>query len=137
MLKKYVDVLTCELCGSPLTFSGDSTVDEYAIYMSITPTNLNAKVEELINGYLVYDCTSCGNSHKFTSKEIERLMRKKLTERALLLLIRGLVEDTPPATSPDTYLIYCGKCQGFDGKGSCTKSIFDRCQIKRFPINEL
>lgn len=135
MLEKYMDVLTCSVCSGPLTFSGDSTVDEYAIYMAITHLNLNVKVDELINDYLVYNCNSCGLSHKYTSREIEKLLRKKLTERALLIIIRGMTDNNDFLF--DTHLIYCNKCQGMDGQGSCLRSVYDKCQIKRFPINGL
>lgn len=134
MLKKYVDVLKCEVCGSYLYFDGDSTVDDYVIYMSMTPKNIHGKVEELINDYLIYTCESCGRTHKYTSKQVEFMLRRALTQRALTLLIKDLIDLDK--ISFDRYLIYCGKCQGFDGKGCCPKSIFDSCPIKRFPIHE-
>jgi hypothetical protein len=134
MLGKYEDVLKCEICGESLYFDGDSTVDEYAIYMSINYKNIHQKVEDLINDYLVYTCSSCKKRHKYTTKKVEHELRKALTQRALILLIKDIVPKDLYII--DRYLIYCGKCSGLDGKGSCPKSIFDPCQIKRFPINE-
>ena len=134
MLKKYADVLLCEVCGGHLFFDGDSTVEDYAIYMALTPNNIHDKVEDLINSYLIYVCESCGRRHKYTTKKVEFLLRKHLTKRALILLVKDLVD--PNKIMFEKHLIYCGKCQGFDGKGCCPKSIFEACPIKRFPINE-
>ena len=134
MLEKYEAVLKCEICGGDLFFDGDSTVDEYTIYMSIDHKNVHEKVDELINDYLIYTCVKCHKRHKYSTKKVEYLLRKSLTQRALLLLIKDMV--SPNALIFDKYLVYCGKCSGFDSKGSCPKSIFDPCQIKRFPINE-
>ena len=123
------------MCATTLVFSGDSTVDHYVSHMSVTPSNLNSVVDDLINEYLVYDCPACGHSHKYTSKEIEKLLRKNLTERALVYIIRNMTENDNLFTY--SYFIYCSKCQGLDGKGSCPKTIYDQCQIKRFPVDVL
>jgi hypothetical protein len=134
MLHKYADVLKCEVCGGNLYFDGDSTVDEYALYMSITHKNIHDKINDIINDYLVYVCESCGRAHKYTSREVEFKLRRTLTQRALMILIKDLID--PNKIMFNRYLIYCGKCQGFDGNGCCPKSIFEPCPIKRFPINE-
>ena len=134
MLDRYEKILKCELCGGDLVFSSDSTVDEYVAFTSITEHNLHNTVEELLNDYLVYVCVGCGQRHKYTTKQIEYLIRKSLTKRALLLLVNNMVSND--IIIFDKYLIYCGKCQGLDGKGSCPKSIYNPCKIKRFPVNE-
>ena len=134
MLLKYENILKCTICGESLYLDGDSTIDEYSIYMSMNATNFSDKIDDIINDYLVYVCEGCGKTHKYTTKDVERLFRKELTKRALLVLINDLVD--PNKIMFERYLIYCNKCQGFDGKGSCPKSIFDKCEIKRFPIDE-
>ena len=130
---KYERAIKCELCGGQVYFDGDSTVDEYAIYMAMAAENLSGTLDELINDYLVYVCVNCGRKHKYTTKQVERFLRKSLTERALMLLINDMIDEKTFIT--DKYLIYCGKCQGLDGKGCCPRSIYDKCQIKRFPAD--
>lgn len=135
MIDKFVDVLVCEICGGSLYLDADTTVDEYTIFLASTPRNLSDSIDKIMMDFSVYVCATCGHIHKYTTKEVERFLRKKLTERALLILARGFV--TPENILQSKFIIYCGKCQGSDGKGSCPRSIFDKCEIKRFPINEL
>jgi uncharacterized protein YbaR (Trm112 family) len=135
MINKYIDVLTCDICDGPLNLDPDTTVDEYAIYMAITAKNIHQKVDELIGAYLVYTCMACGHHHKYTTRDVEKRLRKKLTERALLVIIKGFVDESNIIA--DQFLIYCNKCKGLDGKGNCPRSIYDKCDIKRFPANEL
>lgn len=134
MLGRYEDVIKCDICDQPLQFDGDSTVEDYATLMTINENNIHDKVDDLLNDYLVYTCNNCGRKHKYTTKKVEFLLRKTLTKRALMILIKGLVSESEFIT--DSYFVYCGKCQGFDGKGGCPKSIHNICKIKRFPINE-
>jgi hypothetical protein len=134
MLNRYEDVLRCDICGQFLQFDGDSTVEDYTVLMTTNVHNIHDKVDDLLNDYLVYTCNSCGRKHKYTTKKVEFLLRKDLTKKALMVLIKGLMSETEFIT--DSYLIYCGKCQGLDGKGGCSKSIYNSCEIKRFPINE-
>lgn len=135
MIDKFTNILTCELCGNSLYLDTDTTLDEYTIYMSITTNNINDKIDDIMADYLMYTCVECGHSHKYTTKEIERLLRKQITERALVLIARDTVDIR--GFLVDKFLIYCGKCQGMDGKGSCSKTVLEKCEIKRFPVNEL
>ena len=135
MLDRLSDVLKCEVCTGELEVDTVATVDDYSVIMSTKVSNISDKLDEIIGRYLVYRCSSCGQIYKYTYKDLEYLLRKKLTERMLLLIVRGQIINSN--SLQDKFLIYCGKCHGFDGQGSCTKSIFEKCGIKRFPANEL
>ena len=135
MLDKFVGLLECELCKGALKIDIDGTVDDYIIYASINSHNIFDKITDIIGKYIVYKCQVCGQIHKYTHKDLEYIVRKKLTERCFLLLSRGAVSKINFSSS--SFLIYCGKCGGMDGKGSCFKEVYNSCEIKRFPINVL
>jgi len=135
MLDKLIDVVECEICSGVLELDTTATVDDYAVVTTTNARNLHDKIDEIINKYLVYKCSSCGQIYKYTYKDLEYLFRKNLTERMLLLVVRGHLLDAP--SLQDKFFVYCGKCKGFDGLGSCPKTIYDKCEIKRFPINGL
>ena len=135
MLGNFSDGVKCELCHGTLAADPESTMEDYATVMNTNATNIFENVDSLLNKHIVYTCMSCGNKVKYTYKELEREFRKVLTEKFLMLVVKGLMNDVEAITGQ--YFIYCGKCQGFDGCGGCPISVFDKCEIKRFPVNEL
>jgi hypothetical protein len=134
-MKNFTDVLSCEVCGGGLILDVDNTIDEYITLKAVKSNNINEKIKKIVEQHMIYRCVACGQPHKLSFKDIEFLVRKELTKRCYQILSRGLVDTTNFAQIP--YLIYCGKCKGFDGQGSCTKRIYDSCEIKRFPIDGL
>lgn len=135
MLKNFVGVIKCEVCGGDLFLDFSSTMDDYSVTILPEVINMSDEIDEYIGKYLVYTCVSCNAFYKYTYKEIEYYLRKHLTERLLKLVIHGQILDTPSVL--DKFFMYCGKCNGFDGKGNCPKTLFNKCKIKRFPCNEL
>jgi len=135
MLGNFSDVVSCDICSGSLEVDPEETVNDYAMIMNTDHTDIFDSVEKLLCKHIVYKCTSCGNKVKHTYKTIEKSFRKALTERFLMLIGKG--EMTNPAALMDKYFIYCGKCSGFTGVGCCPKTVYDKCEIKRFPINEL
>lgn len=135
MYENLIGSINCELCGGILILDEGATVDDYSIVVSANIDNLFDKVENIIGKYLVYKCTICGAIYKYTYKDFEKALRKKMTERLLFSIAHGFIKNN--IVLSDSYLYYCGKCSGFDGTGCCPKSIYDKCIIKRFPINGL
>jgi hypothetical protein len=134
-MNKFFDLLKCEICGGGLEFDRDTSINEYVILKLITKHNINEKINDIIEEHMIYRCVACGHLHKVTFKDMEFLVRKELTERCYRILSRGLISGLNFDTL--SYFIYCGKCKGFDGKGSCPRKVFDSCEIKRFPIDGL
>lgn len=130
-MSNFLDALKCEICGLPLEFDIDGTVDDYVKIKAVTHHSINEKIEDILEKYIVYRCTACGQPYKVTFKEIEFKVRKELTKRCYQILSRGAVESANFDSLG--YFVYCGKCNGFDGCGSCPKNIYDSCKIKRFP----
>jgi hypothetical protein len=87
----------------------------------------------IVSEILVMVCNQCGVQVRYTFKEIEKEIRKKLSNRLLTMIAKGSIPDPATIRKADRIYIYCGKCNGYDGKGSCHKYIYDNCIIKRLP----
>ena len=134
MINGLANKIDCEICGGTLMFSESSTVDDYAVTITVNASNIFDKVEEIIGKYLVYECRDCRAKYKYTYKELEKVLRKELTQRMLMLAAKNVVINNN--ILQDKFFFYCGKCGGCDGNGSCTKTAYNNCEIKRFPLNE-
>lgn len=135
MFNVLADSIKCLSCGGQLSFDAGATGEDYALTTDVNAMNIHDRVDDIINKYLVYKCIVCGSLYKYTYKELERFIRKTITEAYLQLVLRDQIKESD--FLKEKFIIYCGKCSGLDGQGSCTKSILDKCEIKRFPVNEL
>lgn len=134
MINGLSNKIECEICGGTLVFSPTLTVDDYSIAITASEINISDKVDEIIRKYLVYECLDCHAKYKFTYKELEKSLRKDLTQRVLMLVVKGSIANNN--ILQDKFFYYCGKCSGCDGNGSCPKTMYNNCDIKRFPLNE-
>lgn len=132
MLGSLVQSMHCEVCGSELHYDSISTFEAYEESANITADNIFNKVDEMLERYLVYDCYKCNSKYRYTYKDIEKAIRKDLFKKLLLLAVREQLSDHK--SIKDGVLIYCGKCSGFDGQGSCPRIVYNECEIKRFPV---
>jgi hypothetical protein len=131
MLNSLLQNITCEVCGHELVYNPKTTFEAYHEELENVIGNVELKVEEVIGELLIYECPKCECIYKYTYKEIERLIRGKITKQVLLSIARGQMKNMTGIM--DGILIYCGKCFGFDGNGSCTKKMYDKCEVKKFP----
>ena len=131
MLSSLIQHLNCEACGHELIYDPKITFDSYYSDIEFTIENIESKVEETVGLFLVYECPKCKCVYKYTYKEIEKIIRHEITKQVLLSIARGQMKNM--VYIMDGVLVYCGKCSGFDGRGSCTKKIYDKCEVKRFP----
>ena len=135
MSDNFGDIFECDLCSSPLEISREETLSSYVSVVNTNITNIFNKADSFLNRYMVYVCTVCGNRVRYTYKDVEKKIRKDIMERLLMAITIEYFNTTVILT--DKYYMYCGKCNGFDGRGSCPKIISDKCDIKRFPNSEL
>lgn len=133
MFDKMASEIKCEVCGNDISFIFDKTVDDYIILSKVNAVNVYDSVDKIINKHLVYRCNLCGQLYRYTYKEIELMIRKKIVEKALTVLASTQIPSISRVFM-DKYMIYCGKCTGIDGSGCCTKTIYEKCDIKRFPV---
>jgi hypothetical protein len=134
MINGLANKIECDICGGTLKFSATSTIDDYTTAITANTTNFFDKVEEIIGKYLVYECHDCKAKYKYTYKDLEKALRKDLTQRMLMLLVKDVVTNSN--AFQDKFFFYCGKCTGYTGTGCCPKTVYNNCEIKRFPLNE-
>lgn len=135
MFTNFHDIIKCEICQGTLEIDSEETIESYAKILDTQSYEVFGRVENLLNSYLVYRCNTCGNLVKYTYKDLEKELRKALTAKLLFMSVKGEITHVKALTGK--YFVYCGKCTGFDGQGSCPISVFENCEIKRFPLNEL
>ncbi len=89
--------------------------------------------DNIISDILVMTCNQCDVQIRYTLKEIEKEFRRNLSNRLFTMLGRQDIPDPGSLRHTDRLFYYCGKCNGYDGKGSCPKYIYDNCELKRLP----
>jgi RNase P subunit RPR2 len=132
MLQSLIDNFVCEACGTHLVMDSSATLIAYEDTVDLSIESLVLKVDDIIGKFLVFICPSCGAEYRVTYKDIERIIRRNITQKLLYFLVHEKM-DTQAVNCP--VFVYCGKCTGFDGHGACPKSVYDECDIKRFPLN--
>jgi len=135
MLNTFTDVIKCEVCGGDLFLDLEGTIEDYNETLLPSTSNIFKSVEEIIGKYLIFKCVGCSSVYKYTFKDIEYALRRHITEILLLSIVRGEIINN--SSFLDKFFIYCGKCGGFDGRGICPKTVFNKCDIKRFPKHVL
>jgi RNase P subunit RPR2 len=132
MLGTLIKDVTCETCGSKLNFEYEETVNAFKDSADLTSANIIETVDLMVDKYLIFICYGCGTNYRYTYKDIDKVIRYTIFKNLLLLLTQGQIVMN--GMNKDTVLIYCGKCNGYDGQGSCLQSIFNKCDIKKFPV---
>ena len=131
-------VLDCDLCEYGfMIYDEQATIDSYVESDVFQLKDLNKITEEVINEYLVFKCFGCKNKKKYTYNEIEKLIRKDITKKVVQKIQTNQVLKVLPKMGRRGYMVYCGKCAGFDGNGACPSQIYNECEIKKFPFSNL
>jgi hypothetical protein len=86
-----------------------------------------------ISDILVMACIECNSQVRYTMREIEKEFRKNLSNRLFTMLGRGDIPDPGSFRHTDRIYVYCGKCNGYDGKGACPRYVYNNCELKRLP----
>jgi len=125
--------IPCKFCKEGIMhYSQQMTYDAYSLSDSFILDDIDKIVDGIIAEYLVYVCRKCGSVEKYTYKELERLERKRISEVVINSAARGEIVKAINSRKAKV-LIYCGKCNGLDGKGGCLIETFKECKIKRLP----
>ena len=134
MFRALTDNLTCDLCETGrLYYDPSSTFDFYFVPETFSAAEISKIIDESINQYLVFKCSSCGITKKYTFKDIEKKARKNMYRQIINSIAIKELRNSGAIGFVNKTMIYCGKCEGFDGKGSCPIRIFDDCKLKRLP----
>jgi len=134
MFEGIMKHLECEFCGKPtLRFDTQATYHSYMDPNLFVLENVDKLVDGIIGEYLMYTCHNCKSSGKYTLKEIEKKIRKEISKQVLTAVATQQMREHNFYSKEAKVLIYCGKCNGLDGKGSCLTDMYKKCKIKRLP----
>lgn len=137
MLNKTLFEIKCNFCKEgTMHYNQKFTFDAYSIPENFVLEDIDKIVDGIIGEYLVYVCNKCGSVEKFTYKELEKIERRRISQIVINSVARGEIAKSGALIRKNKILIFCGKCNGVDGKGSCLLEIYEKCELKRFP-NEL
>jgi RNase P subunit RPR2 len=131
MLDTLIKDTMCEVCNGKLSFEYYETFEAFKDSSDITTTNIIECVDSIVDKYLIFMCNNCNAKYRYTYKDIDKVVRNNIFRNLLLLLTQG--EIVRHSKSSDGVMVYCGKCTGYDGQGSCLRSVFYKCDIKKFP----
>ena len=135
MFENTIKGMKCGFCGKGgMQYHVESTLQDYSDPDSFSLEDIEKMVDGVLNEYLVYKCTNCGATEKYTFKDIEKMVRKEMSQRIIGLAAKK--EIITSLLSKNKVLVHCGKCNGLDGKGSCLVKTYKNCKLKRLP-NEL
>lgn len=133
MFYDQMRILDCDLCEYGfMIYDEQATIDNYTESYVFQSKDLNKIAEKIINEYLVFKCFGCGSKKKYTYKQIEKLIREDVTKKVIRAIQTDQALKVLPKMGKRGYMIYCGKCEGFDGNGCCPSQIYENCEIKKF-----
>ena len=134
MFTNMIKKLPCPYCeDGDLVYNQPETFEAWQHPTVFRLDDIDKLKEDLISDILVFMCLKCGARERYTFKEVEKKFRHRLSKILLTRIARNDLPDPGAMRGVERTLIYCGKCGGFDGKGSCTISIYDNCKLKRLP----
>ena len=124
------DYLKCPIClNEGMQFFYTKTMEAFSDDFDLE--DVDKLVDGIIGQYLVFQCLKCESIHRFTYKEIEKSIRKDISQKVMTLRAKKELDKT--INMNVKYLVFCGKCNGYDGHGACPKEVYDECQLRRMP----
>jgi DNA-directed RNA polymerase subunit M/transcription elongation factor TFIIS len=127
--------LLCNECGDgEMYYNQQLTTEAWFRPEIFTLDDVDKITDSIISDFLVFVCNGCGAQVRYTLKEIEKRLRKKLSDRLFTLAAMGDLPNLSSFKSINRVLFYCGKCNGYDGKGSCPFVVYTECELKKMPM---
>jgi len=131
MLGTLIKDVVCEICGEKLDFVYEETFNAFRESADLTYLHIMETVDSIVDRYLVFKCYGCDTKYRYTYKDIDKIIRNTIFKNLLLLLTQDQMAMN--GVNRASVIIYCGKCTGYDGQGSCPPNVFNKCDIKKFP----
>lgn len=127
--------LKCDQCETGILYLDVSeSIDVLSSDELVEYKHIKKYVSSEINRFYVYKCDECGATFRYNIKNILRQQFGNLME---MVLEKAAVNRMLAAQQGKEYkriLVYCGKCSGQDGRGSCMINVFNDCDLKELPI---
>jgi hypothetical protein len=129
--------IPCSFCDNGiLCFNDQKTIKRYfnPEVFNVDVENVETMIDTIMNEVMIFDCNNCNAEVAYTYAELARLARKVLKKHLIEDVILGRIKIPFLLKGSNYVMIYCGKCQGYNGRGACPVSIYDNCGVKRLPI---
>jgi len=124
--------LECTHCGGDLIVDIAATSEAYYEGANYLVDSEGEIIERTIQNYLFYRCGLCNNVYKYTYKDWEESMRKKIAKDVMAIKKIEMFKNINPASvNADNGLSYCGQCSGYAGDGYCLNDIVKQCTIRK------
>jgi len=134
MFSQMFGSLPCNECKDGKIYYDQRLTTEAWLRPEIfTLDDVDKIIDSTISEILVFTCIKCGAQVRYTFKEVEKKFRKKLSIRLLTLIAVKSLPNILAVESMERVMFYCGKCSGYDGKGSCPFVVFNECKLKKMP----
>jgi len=125
--------LPCNECGGKIYYDQRLTSEAWLRPEIFTLEDVYKLIDSTISEILVFTCIKCNTQVRYTFKEVEKQFRKKLSIRLLTLVAVGNLPNLTSVESIEKVMFYCGKCSGYEGKGSCPLIVYRDCNLKKIP----
>ncbi len=134
MLQFMLDGLNCDFCEKGnLIYNPSKTFDAYFMPETFVSSEIGEIIDKHLTEYLVFECRLCNSNVRYMFKDIEKKIRNDLYKKIIEMIATKEFKDVNAINFANKTLIYCGKCHGIDGKGSCFIKIFEDCKLKELP----
>jgi len=134
MFSFMVKSLPCEECDDgEIYYDHRETFDAWTQPEIFRLDDVDKLIDGVINEVLVFICNKCETQYRFTFKEIEKKFRKILSNKIITMVATRNLPDPGTVRKSNRVFIYCGKCSGYDGKGSCPLIVYEDCGLKKLP----
>ena len=134
MLNSMMNNLKCDFCEEGhLYYDPKETLNSYFVPETFVLAEMGEIIDKTINEYLVFKCGMCKSIVKYTFKDIEKKIRNNMYEKLIKMVLIREFRNFNVLSLVDKTFIYCGKCQGWDSKGSCPVAVYEKCKLKKLP----
>jgi len=134
MFSDMIRYLPCDSCDKGrLMYNQRLTMEAWQHPEVFKLDDIDKLKDGTISDILVMTCNDCDAEVRYTMKEIEKVFRKHLSDRIFTRIAMGQMPDPGGLRKTNRIFYYCGKCNGYDGKGSCPQHIYNKCELKRLP----
>ena len=103
-------------CGSDFVFDFKKTLGSY--------------ISNLSSDKFFFTCRGCEAELVLSLEEVLKAIQDDFRSRAINIKKTELIRALGSRDVFKDPFEYCGKCDGFDTKGNCPKTIIKRCPIK-------
>ncbi len=124
--------IDCEACGEDLMVDLHATSDEYYKDIHYLINETGNIIEATLQKYLVYKCPLCKVTYRYTYKDWEERMRKKIAKEVMeVRKVDVFSKINPMSVNADHGMSFCGQCSGYAGDGNCLNDIISQCSIRK------